>query len=1087
MAKDSQPEDQERVIQPPWHSMSVEATLKELDLKDGLQKSGLTASEAADRLEKFGYNKLTEGVKKTLLEKIWDQVANVLVFILVVVAVVSAIRAATADDSDGVVTNTLQVILIMGVIIVNTWIGIVQEGSAEKAAEALKNMLSADAMVVRGGKEMEIPATEVVPGDIVILNTGDKVPADLRMFSVSNIACGEAALTGESVPIDKTIASIEIEGNPEQTPLGDRHNMAFSATLVSQGSGRGIAIATGDNTQIGTINALVSTVEVKKTNVLEQIDYISKWLAFFIVLAAIGTFLVAFLVTEQEAIDAVSIALVCAVGMIPEGLEAIVTMTYAWAVSNMAKQNAIIRALPAVETLGSVTVICSDKTGTLTQNKMSVVAFVTSNAHFRVDVNAKDRVPESFVRDDTFLALRADHQASKKASEVIADGAMSNVPRRGKALPSNHMAITNLKTPDPSQHAAGSGGDQADSLPVSNGDSPDIAFIKSAIAGGVLCSRCVLGVDGTREGEIGNPTELSILRAAYNAGIDVEGIKESDPIINEVPFSSDYKFMSTIHEPQEDIDGPGLEGMYIVHAKGAPDRMLELCNTQAIAGDISKTEPIRKNYWTEKITTLSSHGLRVLALTRATIPKSEITPEDQLGQAFINGRSEKAWLTMVGLCAIQDPPRPECIDAISEAHRAGVRVAMITGDHKDTAIAIGTTLGLVTEEYPSGITGPELDALSDEGWKEAVMKYNVFARSSPENKLQIVKALQAQSQVASMTGDGVNDAPSLKQADMGVAMGLEGTDVAREASDMILADDNFATIVSAVREGRVVWDNLRKVLLVNTPINNAQGMSVLFGLAFGLDETPLTAIQVLYSNLICAVTLGFVCAIGKSFVNDIMYVFIYVCVEPLANNSIFPPLSEPAEDGIMDLPPRRVGKRLIGRYLFLRIALGTTILIATVILSVFWARDQGYDQEAQRSQAFNTLDFGAISVCLSARFAYNSAIHPRIFRGNAYCWYSIAIVAVLQVAITYIPGVNSVIFSMGPMDGAQWGVSIAGMVITFLVMEAEKALRRSLKASGSDTDDSNPDNVFKDREDVRDHDMKLPAGAENLNLTELKS
>jgi magnesium-transporting ATPase (P-type) len=328
--------------------------------------------------------------------------------------------------------------------------------------------------------------------------------------------------------------------------------------------------------------------------------------------------------------------------------------------------------------------------------------------------------------------------------------------------------------------------------------------------------------------------------------------------------------MSTIHEPQEDIDGPGLDGMYIVHAKGAPDRMLDLCNTQAVAGDISKTEPIRKNYWTDKITTLSSHGLRVLALCRATIPKSEITPEDQLGQAFINGRADKAWLTMVGLCAIQDPPRPECIDAISEAHRAGVRVAMITGDHKDTAIAIGTTLGLVDEEYPSGITGPELDALSDEGWKEAVMKYNVFARSSPENKLQIVKALQAQSQVASMTGDGVNDAPSLKQADMGVAMGLEGTDVAREASDMILADDNFATIVFAVREGRVVWDNLRKVLLVNTPINNAQGMSVLFGLAFGLDETPLTAIQVLYSNLICAVTLGFVCAIGKSIANDIM-------------------------------------------------------------------------------------------------------------------------------------------------------------------------------------------------------------------------
>mmetsp|Transcript_23190 Transcript_23190/g.38381 ORF Transcript_23190/g.38381 Transcript_23190/m.38381 type:complete len:1059 (-) Transcript_23190:117-3293(-) len=1052
----NEPVAEARKPPPNWHAMSMDETIKQLKLDENVQKTGLSKEEAAARLEKYGYNKLTEGVKKTLLEKIWDQVANVLVFILVVVAVVSAVRAATADNGDDKLTNTLQVILIVGVITVNTWIGIVQEGSAEKAAEALKNMLSADALVVRGGKEVVIPATEVIPGDVVILNTGDKVPADLRFFTVSNLACGEAALTGESVPIDKTIAAIEVEGNPEATPLGDRHNCAFSATLVAQGSGRGIAIATGDYTQIGTINALVSTVEDKKTNVLEQIDYISKWLAFFIVIAAIATLLIARFVTEQSWIDAVSIALVCAVGMIPEGLEAIVTMTYAWAVSNMAKQNAIIRALPAVETLGSVTVICSDKTGTLTQNKMSVVAFVTSNAHFRVDVNAKDRVPTNFVRDDAFLSERADHQANKAIGDVVGDGPNSNVPRRGKAAPSNHMAITNLKTPEPSQHNPSADDGSGDNFPVSNGDSPDLAFIKSAIVGGVLCSRCVLGVDGTREGEIGNPTELSILRAAYNAGVDVEGIKETDPIVNEVPFSSEYKFMSTIHEPQ-DFDGENMEGKYVVHVKGAPDRMLDLCDTQAKAGNINETEPIRKTYWTEQITTLSSHGLRVLALCRSTIDKSDITPEDQLGQEFVNGRSEKRWLTMVGLCAIQDPPRPECIDAISEAHRAGVRVAMITGDHKDTAIAIGHTLGLVDEEYPSGITGPELDALNEEELKEAVMKYNVFARSSPENKLQIVKALQAQSQVASMTGDGVNDAPSLKQADMGVAMGLEGTDVAREASDMILADDNFATIVFAVREGRVVWDNLRKVLLVNTPINNAQGMSVLFGLAFGLDETPLTAIQVLYSNLICAVTLGFVCAI------------------------------EPAEDGIMDLPPRRVGKRLIGRYLFLRIILGTTILIATVILSVFWAVDNGYDLPAQRSQAFNTLDFGAISVCLSARFAYNSAIHPRIFRGNKWCWYSIALVAVLQVAITYIPGVNSSIFSMGPMDGAQWGVSIAGMAVCFVVMEAEKALRRSIKSKGGDTDDAKPSTVFTDRPDNRDHSVTLPPGSEKLTLTELKS
>jgi magnesium-transporting ATPase (P-type) len=777
-----------------WHAMSVDDVLVRMGLDSSVLSHGLTIAEAKERLEMFGPNKMTESTKKTLCQHIYDQVANLLVIILAVVAVVSAVRAATATDADTVITSTIQVGLIVGVIVINTIIGVWQEGSAEAAAEALRNMLSADACVMRDGKEVQIPSTEVVPGDHVIINSGDKVPADMRMFTVFNLACGEAALTGESVPIDKTVAAIAVKSKPESTPLGDRHNMAFSATLVAEGCGAGIAIATGDDTQIGTINALVSTVEEKKTNVLEQIDFISKWLAVFILMCTLTTFLIALLKTGIPAMDALSISLVCAVGMIPEGLAAIVTMTYAWAVSNMAKQNAIIRALPAVETLGSVTVICSDKTGTLTQNKMSVVAFVTSNAHYRVDVNAKVPSPDSFVRYDSYLSVRAGHLTDASLKAVVEDGPNTNLPRRGKVAPSNHFAITNLEKPPPSMHVAPSKAD-SDNLPVADGDSPDLQFIKSALAGGILCSQCVLGVDGTREGEIGNPTEISILRAAYNAGVDVEGLKEKNPIVAEVPFCSSYKFMSTIHEPMAEIDGEGFDGQYIVHVKGAPDSMLSLCSTQAMAGLIGEVEPIRRTYWTEQIAILSSHGLRVLALTRAVIPKSEVKAGDQLGPEFINRRADRQWLTMVGLCGIQDPPRPECIDAISTAHKAGVRVAMITGDHKDTAIAIGTILGLVDDLYPSGITGPELDEMDEEQLKEAVMTYNVFARSSPENKLQIVKALQAQQQVASMTGDGVNDAPSLKQADMGVAMGLEGTDVAREASDMILADDNFATIV----------------------------------------------------------------------------------------------------------------------------------------------------------------------------------------------------------------------------------------------------------------------------------------------------
>ena len=777
-----------------WHAMTVDEVVATLGLTATVIKEGLTTEEAKKRLDKFGLNKMSEGIKKTLCERVYHQVANVLVGILAVVAVFSAIRAATATDANTIITSWIQCGLIVGVVVINTVIGIAQEGSAEAAAEALKNMLSTYAVVVRDGKEVTIPSEELVPGDHVIVAAGDKIPADLRVFMVSNVACGEATLTGESVPIEKTVDVIAVDGDPESTPLGDRHNILFSATLVSQGRGAGIVIATGDRTQIGTINALVSTVEKKKTDVLEQIDYISKWLAVFILLITLSTFLVGLLRTNLPALDALSIAMVCAVGMIPEGLEAIVTVTYAWAVSNMATQNAIIRALPTVETLGSVTVICSDKTGTLTQNKMSVVAFVTSNAHYRVDVNAVDRTTSSFVRDDYYLAERADHHADEPFDQVIKDGPNSNVPRRGKVVTSNRFVVTKLLKHHPSSGSF-SVDEEPEDVPVSNGDSPSLQFIKSALAGGILCSRCVLGIDGTRDGEIGNPTEISVLRAAYNAGVDVVALKEKNPIVAEIPFNSSYKFMSTIHEPSPEIDGDGFVDQLIVYVKGAPDRMLALCSNQAKAGKIGETEVIRRSYWTEQIVTLSSHGLRVLALTRGVIPKSEVKVGDQLGPEFINQRPEKQWLTMIGLFAIQDPPRPECIGAISVAHRAGIRVAMITGDHKDTAIAIGKTLGLVDEKYPFGITGPELDAMDEERLKQAVLTYNVFARASPENKLQIVKALQAQRQVVSMTGDGVNDAPSLKQADMGVSMGLEGTDVAREASDMILADDNFATIV----------------------------------------------------------------------------------------------------------------------------------------------------------------------------------------------------------------------------------------------------------------------------------------------------
>ena len=1050
-------------------------------------RQGLSNAEAARRLLEYGPNLMSSSKKETIWLKIWKQMSNVLVAILILIAVVSAARAiveevrnipdddpiAKENSKTTILTSWIQVGLIVLVITVNTTIGIIQEGSAEKAADALKGMLSADARVIREETETMISASEVVPGDIVVLSLGDRIPADLRLIESTNLACQESMLTGESVPMEKRVSTGSKTESDEQTPIGDRHDMCFSATLVTQGSGIGITTATGDYTQIGTINRLVSQVEEKKTNVLKQIDQVSKLLAVLIGIATLVTFFIAKFSTGQGWFEAVSTALVCCVAMVPEGLEAIVTLTYAWGVTNMARNQAIIRALPTVETLGSVNVICSDKTGTLTQNTMSLISFVTSNARYKYDVNATERLPSNFIRDDSYLAERAHHQMQKSLASVIKDGANSGTKRKGRLAPSYQYSIDTSLHPSlndqrKNEDRSEDRNNMLDPMPNAWDCAPSLHFVENALSCGILCSKCVLGTNGTRDKEIGNPTELSILRAAYFSGVDLEAVKDRALCIAEVPFSSEYKFMATIHDTG-DVDN------YTVYVKGAPDRMVKLCAYQAKGGIVGEVEPIQNNYWIENIAILSSHGLRVLALCHAEIPLNSIKKGESLGHDFVTNR-EKPWLTMIGLCAIMDPPRPECVDAIKEAHGAGIRVAMITGDHKDTALAIGQMLGIVDEKFNEAVTGSELDEMNDEEIKTTVMSYNIFARASPQNKIRIVKALQAQKQICSMTGDGVNDAPALKAADMGVAMGKDGTDVAREASDMILADDNFATIVTAVREGRVVWDNLRKVLLINTPINNAQGMSVLFGLAFGLKQSPLSPIQVLYSNLICAITLGFVSAI------------------------------EPAEDGIMSLPPRRIGKRLIGRYLLFRILIGTITLTFLVVASAFmlkhlngtsdiWSAtdksifgELSYYLEDIRSIAFNVLDFGAISITLSARFSYHTSIHPRVFKGNKYCWHSVMIVVVLQVLITYTPGLNNVIFLMSRdgMDGTQWGITILFMIIVFLVMETEKSIRRHLKWKGVDTDDVTY-GVFDNPSEGEPLEGKLlPDGASSLSLVALE-
>merc|ERR1719162_1276542 len=452
--------------QPPWHTMTREDVMKELGVSSDIRKCGLTTAQAEERLAKYGENRLTEKEKESLLRKIWNQVNNVLVLILVIVAIVSGVVAIVIPpEVNPRASSIIQIFIIVGVIVINTCIGIIQEGSAENAAEALKNMLSSDAVVVRDGGEMKVPAQFIVPGDVVVLALGDKIPADLRVIEVSNMASAEAALTGESVPIEKTPDAIELSDGqlPKQVPLGDRKNMCFSATLIASGSGVGIVTSTGDNTEIGTINKLVNSQEKKKTAVLEQIDKISIILATFIVIVCLAAFLYQYLYEKNNPLISINMALVCAVAMVPEGLEAIVTVTYAWSVSKMATQNAIVRALPALETLGSVTVICSDKTGTLTTNVMSLTAFVTSNAHYKNDVHATERTNTNFTRDDTYFGEKADimKQITAKAA---AKGKVESGSERGDEV-IDHVQI-----------------DTADTTPVGQGGSPEQSFFRQALA-----------------------------------------------------------------------------------------------------------------------------------------------------------------------------------------------------------------------------------------------------------------------------------------------------------------------------------------------------------------------------------------------------------------------------------------------------------------------------------------------------------------------------------------------------------------------------------------------------------------------------
>jgi len=720
--------------------------------------------------------------------------------------------------------------VIAAVVILNAIIGFIQEGRAERALDAIRSLLSQQATVHRDGERVTIPAQGLVPGDIVFVQSGDKVPADLRLLRAKTLRIQEAVLTGESVPVDKSVEIVDAVA-----PLGDRACMAYSGTLVGYGQGTGVVVATGARTEIGRVSTLLTTVETLTTPLLRQMATFDQWLTIAILLLVAATFAVGTLLHGLAASEMFLAAVGLAVAAIPEGLPAIMTITLAIGVERMARQNAIIRRLPAVETLGSVSVICSDKTGTLIRNEMTVRSVATS--HQLLELSGSGYRPEG---------------------EFLLDGTPVAIDLRPR--------------------------------------------LEALTLGAVLCSDASMS---RRDGDWtvnGDPMEAALLVAGMKAALNPILVRKSWPRADEIPFESEHRFMATLHH---DHEGHGA-----IYVKGAPERVLEMRALQRMHEDDA---PIDREYWHARMAEMAGRGERVLALA------AKGTNAEHRSLTFADVEDG---LTMLGLFGLADPPREEAIRAVAQCQAAGIRIKMITGDHAGTAVAIAAQLGLASSR--NVLTGINLDSMPPEELAHRVLDFDVFARTSPDHKLRLVQALQERHQIVAMTGDGVNDAPALKRADVGVAMGMKGSEAAKEAAEMVLADDNFASIARAVEQGRSVYDNLKKAILFILPTNGGEALTIVAAIAFG-HLLPITAVQILWVNMITAVTL----ALALAF--------------------------DPEERDVMARPPRRADEPILSRFLIWRIAFVSTVLVLGVFGMFLWLRTSGADIETARTAAVNTL------------------------------------------------------------------------------------------------------------------------------------
>ncbi|MBW7803012.1 calcium-translocating P-type ATPase, PMCA-type [Streptococcus thermophilus] len=883
-----------------FYTQGVEEVLKSLDTS----VDGLSTAQAKERLDAYGYNELDEGEKRSLLSKFIDQFKDLMIIILLVAAALSIITEGRHGLTDACI--------IFAVVVLNAAFGVYQEGQAEAAIEALKNMSSPMARVRRDGNVVEIDSRELVPGDIVLLEAGDVVPADMRLIEAASLKIEESALTGESVPVEKDITeTVEAEAG-----IGDRVNMCYQNSNVTYGRGTGVVTNTGMYTEVGKIADMLANADESQTPLKQSLEQLSKTLTYLIIAIALVTFLVSVFIRGEQPLEGLMVAVALAVAAIPEGLPAIVTILLSLGTTTLAKRNAIVRKLPAVETLGSTEIIASDKTGTLTMNQMTVEKVYTNG------------------------------QLQNADTELGADNTTLRI-----------MTFANDTKVDP---------------------------------------------DGKL---IGDPTETALVQFGLDHNFDVREVLKSEPRVAELPFDSDRKLMSTIHKEPD--------GSYFVAVKGAPDQLIKRVTRIEINGEVRPITDEDKQAILAVNKDLAKQALRVLMMaykTTSEIPtlESEVVESD---------------LIFSGLVGMIDPERPEAAEAVRVAKEAGIRPIMITGDHQDTAEAIAKRLGIIdpNDTEDRVITGADLNELSDEEFQKVFKQYSVYARVSPEHKVRIVKAWQNEGKVVAMTGDGVNDAPSLKTADIGIGMGITGTEVSKGASDMVLADDNFATIIVAVEEGRKVFSNIQKSIQYLLSANMAEVFIIFFATLFGWDV--LQPVHLLWINLVTdtlpAIALGV----------------------------------EPAEPGIMTHKPRGRQSNFFDGGVFGAIMYQGVFQTILVLAVYGWGlvfpehHTQAEIHADALTMAYATLGLIQLLHAFNVKSVYQSVFKVGLFRNKTFNW-AIPVAFILLMATIVVPGFNN-LFHVSHLSFTQWLAVIVGSFLIVVLVEIVKAIQRAL---GKDKD-----------------------------------